>query len=210
MRLSFPIMSPKPDHTAESLVFSQLKNGSEQAFTYFFERHYPALTGFCKQFVYDEEQARSIAQEAFVNLWLSKEKLDTPGGIPSFLYTAARSKCLNLIKHQQVVRKYENQKLAEQEQAINLEVLQAMNYDSLSLNELQESINRFIAELPPQTQTIFKMKRMEHKKNTEIAAELQISVKTVEAHMTRALSHLRQALSDYLPAVVVALILGQS
>lgn len=201
-------MAPKPDSTSEALLFSQLKGGSERAFTHFFELHYPALTGFCKQFVYDEEQARSIAQEAFVNLWLSREQLQSPGGIPSFLYTAARSKCLNLIKHQKVVRKYENQKLAEQEHAINREVLQAMDYDSLSLNELQETINRFIAELPVQTQTIFKMKRMQHKKNAEIAEELQISVKTVEAHMTRALSHLRKALSDYLPAAVVAFLLG--
>jgi RNA polymerase sigma-70 factor (ECF subfamily) len=92
-------MAPKPDSTSEALLFSQLKGGSERAFTHFFELHYPALTGFCKQFFYDEEQARSIAQEAFVNLWLSREQLQSPGGIPSFLYTAARSKCLNLIKH---------------------------------------------------------------------------------------------------------------
>ncbi|RXG25598.1 RNA polymerase sigma-70 factor (ECF subfamily) [Leeuwenhoekiella polynyae] len=207
MQLSLSVMSPKPDHTSEALLFSQLKGGSERAFTHFFERYYPAVTGFCKQFVYDEEQARSMAQEAFINLWLNRENLQKPEGIPSFLYTAAKSKCLNVLKHEKVVRNYRNVALAEKEQNLNLEVLNALDYDSLSLTELQENVSRFLEQLPEQTQIIYTMKRVAYKKNAEIATELNISIKTVEAHMTRALNHLREALSDYLPAFLIALFL---
>lgn len=198
--------SPTPDHIADSLLFIQFKKGSEKAFTHYFNTYFRAITGFCEQFIHDTETARGIAQEAFVNLWLNRKKIEKPGGIPSFLYTSARSKCLNELKHLKVVRRYENETLAQKERSINLEVLQALENDSLSFQELDQTINRFIEELPEQTRQIFKMKRFEHKKNSEIAAELNISVKTVEAHMTKALSFLREGLSEYFPAVIVGLI----
>ncbi|MGO4912067.1 RNA polymerase sigma-70 factor [Leeuwenhoekiella sp. W20_SRS_FM14] len=191
----------------DALLFSQFKKGNERAFTHYFESYYAALVGFSKQFVYDEDQARGVAQEAFVNLWVNRNLVDKPAGIKSFLYTSAKSKCLNLLKHEKVVRKYQDKTLADKERNLNLEVLHALDFDSFSLLELEETIAHLIAKLPEQTQLIFKMKRIEHKKNLEIAEELSISVKTVEAHMTRALAYLRESLTDYLPAFLIALIL---
>lgn len=197
---------PSSDNKSEYLLFLQFKKGSEKVFTHYFNSYFRAVAGFCEQFIDDKETARGIAQEAFVNLWLNKDKIEKPGGIPSFLYTSARSKCLNELKHLKVVRKYHNETLAKKEHALNLEVLEGMERDSLSFQELENTINQFIEELPLQTRTIFKMKRFENKKNSEIADELNISVKTVEAHMTKALNILRKSLSDYLPATIVALI----
>ena len=203
-------MSPNSKQNTDILLFSQFKEGNERAFAQYFKHYYPALIAFCKQFIYDEDKAKGIAQEAFVNLWVKRDAVEKATGIKSFLYTAAKSKCLNVLKHEKVVRNYQNKTLAEKERNLNLEVLHALDFDSLSLIELQETITYFISQLPEQTQLIYRMKRIEHKKNIEIAEALSISVKTVEAHMTRALAFLRESLSDYLPAFLIALVLKGS
>ena len=203
-------MSPNSKQNTDILLFSQFKEGNERAFAQYFKYYYPALIAFCKQFIYDEDKAKGIAQEAFVNLWVKRDAVEKATGIKSFLYTAAKSKCLNVLKHEKVVRNYQNKTLAEKERNLNLEVLHALDFDSLSLIELQETITYFISQLPEQTQLIYRMKRIEHKKNIEIAEALSISVKTVEAHMTRALAFLRESLSDYLPAFLIALVLKGS
>jgi len=70
------------------------------------------------------------------------------------------------------------------------------------LAELEELIEGSVNELPDKCKQVFKMRRVDFKKNKEIAAELNISIKAVEANMTRALKHLKNKLSDYLPATL--------
>lgn len=194
-------ISPSAD-----LQFSLFKEGNERAFQYFFNLHYSSIAGFCRQFLYDEDKANSTAQEAFINLWLNREKLDKPTGIKSFLYTSARSKCLNLLKHEKVTRKYEDETIDIRENQLNIEVLNALDFDSLTLLELDDLIQKSIDELPEKTKQIFILKRREHKKNAEIAAEMNVSIKAVEAHMTKAIKILKEKLSDYLPAFLLALL----
>lgn len=191
----------------ELLQFENLKKGEELSFEFFFNKYYNFILGFCIQFVHDKDEANSITQEAFVNLWLNREKIDTLNGIPSFLYTHAKSKCLNVIRHQKIKSKYKNDVLNEKERVLDFEILTSMNFDSLALSELEALINKSIEELPDTTRAIFQKKRFENKKNKEIADEMQVSLKTVEAHMTKALSILKTKLSDYLPAILIACIL---
>lgn len=190
----------------ETLQFTLFLEGNEQAFEYFFKKYNGQITGFCRQFLYDEDKAASTSQEAFINLWLNREHIQKLGGIKSFLYTSARSKCLNILKHEKVSRKYHDQTLVGREQQLNMEVLYSLDFDSLTLVELEDIIQRSIEELPEKTRTIFTMKRIENKKNAEIAADLGVSQKAVEAHMTKAIKLLREKLSDYLPAFLLALL----
>lgn len=189
------------------LLLKQFKSGNEQIFEHFFNTYYNNIVGFCVQFVYNESEAKSIAQEAFVNLWLNKEKIDSLNGIKSFLYTYSKSKCLNAIRHQKVKEKYKNQTLNDKEKQLNIEVLNSMKFDTMSLLELENLITQSVYDLPDKTQEIFVKKRFENKKNREIASELNISIKTVEAHITKALSILKTKLSDYLPSILIAFLL---
>lgn len=189
------------------LLLKQFKSGKEQIFEHFFNTYYNNIVGFCVQFVYNESEAKSIAQEAFVNLWLNKEKIDSLNGIKSFLYTYSKSKCLNAIRHQKVKEKYKNQTLNDKEKQLNIEVLNSMKFDTMSLLELENLITQSVYDLPDKTQEIFVKKRFENKKNREIASELNISIKTVEAHITKALTILKTKLSDYLPLILIAFLL---
>ncbi|MEX0314712.1 MAG: RNA polymerase sigma-70 factor [Allomuricauda sp.] len=186
----------------EEYQFQQFKNGCETAFKSFFEEYHGQIVGFCMQFIGDLDKSKSVAQDAFINLWLNREKVRELKGIRSFLYTSARSSCLNLLRHKKVVCNYNNQYLKQRERQINLEVLQAMEFDSATLSELERLIQTSIKELPERCKRVFNMSRFDNKKNKEIAEELSISVKAVEANMTRALKSLKHSLSNYVPMLI--------
>ncbi len=188
-------------------LFLEFKDGNESAFEKIFEANYNPLIGFCNQFIYDKDKAASLVQEAFINLWMNRTKIETPNGVKSFLYTFAKSSCLNHLRHQKVVRRYEDAQIQTMETELNKEVLDSFDFDSLELSELEELIYGSIKELPEKCQQVFMLSRFEGKKNKEIAEELQISVKAVEANITRALKTLSVKLSEYLPAILVQVII---
>lgn len=194
-------------NSKESIQFNAFKKGDEFAFEYFFNLHLNALTNFCVQFIYSKEEAHGIAQEAFLNLWLNKDKIETLAGIKSFLYTFAKSKCLNLIRNRKVRERYKNETLNQKERELDFEILSSLNFDPVALSELDELITKSIEELPEKTKIIFLKKRFDNKKNKEIAEDLNISLKSVESHMTKALNSLKIKLSEYLPAILIAFIL---
>ena len=189
--------------------FKNLQLGNEKAFEFFFNKYYSHVLGFCIQFIYDKPQSSSITQEAFLNLWLNRSKIEKISGVESFLYTYAKSKCLNAIRHNKVKERFKSKTLNDKERALDLDVLNAINFDSLTLMELENLISKSIEDLPEKTRIIFVKKRFESKKNQEIADELNITLKTVEAHMTKALKILRVKLSDYLPLVLIAITLSK-
>lgn len=188
--------------------FHLFKKGDERAFAFFFNLHYNQIVGFCSEFIHDYDKAKSIAQEAFVKLWINREKVQKVNGILSFLYTSAKSDCLNLFRHQKVVNKHLSNILRKREEQLNIEVLNSMRFDSVMFSELEELIKISINELPEQCKKVFILRRTGQKKNKEIAKELNISVKAVEANMTRALKQLRHKLSDYLPILLVTIIVN--
>ena len=85
------------NNTNEFIQFNGFKKGSEKAFEYFYNKHHDYILGFCIQFIYDKPESKGITQEAFLNLWLKRSQIDKISGIESFLYTYAKSKCLNVI-----------------------------------------------------------------------------------------------------------------
>ncbi len=183
--------------------FLLFKNGDEIAFQFFFNKYYNQIVGFGMQFIYDKDKAKSIAQEAFVKLWLNKEKVEKVAGIKAFLYTSAKSDCLNIIRHKKVATRYKNSYIREKEQQLNIEILKSMKFDALMFSELEELIAASIKKLPEKCQKVFVMRRIDEKKNKEIALELNISVKAVEANMTRAIKFLKISLSNYVSTILL-------
>lgn len=179
-------------------LFKSFKEGDETAFTYFYDKYFRRITAFSVQFIYDKEEAENLAQEAFVHLWQNKESVESINGIQSFLYTYAKSKCLNMIRHNKVKDKFKNDVLNQKERELDIEILNSVQFDTLELTELERLIQESISELPPKTREVFIKKRFENKKNAEIAEEMQVTLKAVEAHMTKALKILKTKLSDYL------------
>ena len=192
----------------DDYFLSLFKEGNDAAFEKVFKSDYNRIVGFCQQFISDKDVAKSLAQDAFVKLWLNREKIESINGIRSFLYTSAKTDCLNSIRHQKVISKYRDQQLQIKEGELNREILESFDFDQLELNELEKMINQSISELPEKCRLVFMLSRFEGKKNSEIAEELDISIKSVEANVTRALKCLRVKLAEYLPAILVQLIMN--
>lgn len=186
----------------------RFKNGDQLAFEKVFKSNHNQIVGFCNHFINDLDKSKSLAQEVFLNLWLNHEKVETLNGIRAFLYTFARSSCLNYIRHRKVIYKYEDQQLQKEEEELNLAVLESFDFHSLEFVELEELIQHAINDLPEKCRQVFIKSRFDGKMNKEISEELNISEKTVEAHMTRALKTLKLRLSDYFPAIVVQVIMN--
>lgn len=191
----------------EENILKAFKDGDEKIFETIFSSYYNRIIGFCIQFVGDNDKAQSIAQEAFIKLWLNRKKVEKYSGILSFLYTAAKSECLNFLRRKSVTSKYENQQLQIMEDELNREVLSSFDFNSFEVSELEKLIHKSIEDLPEKCKLVFIKSRLEDKTNKEIAKELNISVKAVEANMTRALKFLKERLGNYLPAVLVQVIL---
>lgn len=187
----------------ESETFKSFTKGEQAAFTYFYNKYFRRITSFSEQFIYDKDEAENLTQEAFINLWQNRENIDSINGIQSFLYTYAKSKCLNFIRHNKVKDKFKNDLLNHKERELDIEILNSIQFDTLELTELERIINESINDLPPKTREVFIKKRFENKKNAEIAEEMQVTLKAVEAHMTKALKILKTKLSDYLFLVFI-------
>ncbi len=105
-----------------------------------------------------------------------------------------------------MISRYQEHYLQAKEDQLNREILESFDFSSLEYLELEELIRQAVAKLPEKCRQVLIMSRFEGKKNQEIADELQIAVKSVEANMTRALRSLKADLSAYLPAVLIHLL----
>ncbi len=156
---------------------------------------------FAQKYVKDFEAAREITQSAFISLWEKRETIDMEKPVKSYLATIIHNKCTNYLRDN---RKFD-QNILQIENL--LEVPEYDGADSMVENELKELIDASIAELPEKCREIFVLNRYENLKYQEIADKLQISVKTVETQMSKALQHMRLRLADYL-TILLALIIG--
>jgi len=179
--------------------WNELKEGDVNAFEMFFKTYYQPLCNYAYSFIQDRDEAEEIVQSAFLSVWEKRETLDIKTSLKSYLYTMVRNTSLNVIKHEKIKQKYVGEALA----------VEARSHEGVSQkvlsSELEEKIERAMDVLPEQCRLIFKMSRFEELKYGEIAEQLQISVKTVENQMGKALKIMRDQLKDYLPILILFL-----
>ena len=177
-------------------IVDGIVEGDEMAFEGLFKSHFAELTIYATRFVEEIENAEEIVQDIFFNLWNNRLKLNINTSIKAYLYTTVRNTCLNLIKHKKVENKYReyfSRQLHEDE---------LQPEDWMDGNELQDKITETIEKLPPERKKVFVMSRFDNLKYKEIAEKLDISVKTVENQMGKALKFLREELKDFLPLLI--------
>jgi len=176
----------------------KLISGDESVFERIFNLYYTALIFFAKEYVIVEDQAREIVQEAFIKLWEKRQSLSTDSNIKAYLYITTRNLCLNYLDHIRVGQRFKRMK---ERDILTLELnsiaLNDPTAEHLIASELESQIEKLIEELPEQNRKVFKMHRYDDMKYSEIAQQLNISVKAVEAHISRALKHLRDHLREY-------------
>ena len=168
------------------LIIKKIKDGNIEAFETLFRTYYEPLCRYACQFVDNPETAEEIVQELFYVIWKERQTLQIFTSVNGYLYRSVKNKSLQYIEHLKVRDTY------QQLYAENTIIETFTPQEELEYKELEQHIRETLCSLPERRQKIFNMSRIEGKKYNEIAQELQLSVKTVEAEMSKALWELRK------------------
>lgn len=166
----------------------------EKKFEEAFRSYFKELHSYAYRIIRDEDTAEEIVQQVFLRLWEKDWQADVLRSVRAYLYRAVHNHCLNLIKRGQVKQRYESDRLGYITDEGHMEE---------SDSELKRELLSALSLLPEKSRTVFEMSRFQELKYQEIADTLQLSVKTVEGHMTKVLRHLRVHLADYLGIMIL-------
>ncbi|MBR8536342.1 RNA polymerase sigma-70 factor [Carboxylicivirga sediminis] len=180
-----------------------LKSGHEATFEQVYNAYYSSLNFFANQYIDKNADAENLVQETFLALWMYKENLsgNTPGSIKAWLYTTLKNKCLNHLEKESHKLNYNNHQLHQYK--IDIDILGHMEISEVTFDEIERLLYQALEQMPEQCRRVFELSRFKNLKNKEIADSLHISIKAVEANITRALKHLRIHLKDYLPLCIL-------
>ncbi len=168
----------------EKTLIIRLRKGDYDAYRTLYRLFYLRFLKFATSMLGDETEAKDIVQESFLKVWINREKLNEEQSIFNFLYV--------LVKHE-VISALRLRRMPE-----SLDTPAARDIVSNSNAEAalhSQDIEAHISSMPDQRRTVFTMSRFRGMSNKEIAESLGISEKTVERHITLALSDLRKYLS---------------
>lgn len=180
-------------------LLEEFKKNNLGAFEQFFKANQPPLVAYANKFLDDWEASRDIVQEVFLSLWENKDKANITTSLRSYLFTSVRNQCVNTIKHKIVVQKHSDNALAQlRELEMSYYALESDTHSKLYETEIGKKIEETINDLPEQCRITFELSRFEGLKSQEIAKKMEVSVRTVETQIYRALKVLKESLKDYL------------
>ncbi|MBN2486176.1 MAG: RNA polymerase sigma-70 factor [Bacteroidales bacterium] len=190
-------------------LFQRIKADDRGAFELLFKRLYPRLKDFAWKVVKDEDIAKDIVQDVFIKLWEKKKSVETIN-IEAFIFKSVKNQCLTHLKHLKIVENVNSNlsNLSEVEELYRIDFVRNEPYVLIE-KELQRQIEDVFNKLPGQCRNVFMLSRIEGLKNREIAEKLEINIKNVERHITRALCEFRKHFGDRLPLAVIILVLKE-
>jgi RNA polymerase sigma-70 factor (ECF subfamily) len=181
---------------ADQLI-ATLQAGDTTAFEMLFRTYYQPLCNYAYSFVQDKDEAEEIVQATFLSVWEKRDTLTIHTGVKPYLYAMVRNASLNVLKHEKINQQHVVGELAVAERSVESVARTVM------ASELESRIYKALDKLPEQCRLVFKLSRFEELKYAEIAEQLNISIKTVENQMGKALKIMREQLKDYLPLFIV-------
>jgi len=177
------------DYNDNDILIESLKNGDEKEYNYLIDTYHHKLCVYANSLVKNIYSAEDIVQNVFIKVWEQRTRLKTNHAIKSFLYKLVYNEFIDLYRKNQSLFSLEKSYY----DALNSIVLED---DSESLQRVINVVDKEIQNLPPKCKEVFILSKKEGLTNIEIAEHLDVSIKTVEAQITKAFSILRSSLDD--------------
>ena len=175
----------------EQAQLRRIRRGDVDSFERLFHQYYPGLCAYAESLVGKQEVAEEVVQDVFYNIWKNRESLRIKKSLPSYLFRSVYNNSMMYL------RKMKRERFMEDGNTLEPAINSPDPLQKLQLNEMSELISKTLNGLPERTREIFRLNRQEGLKYREIADQLSISVKTVEANMGKALKALRNSMEKY-------------
>jgi RNA polymerase sigma-70 factor, ECF subfamily len=176
-------------YTDEELI-RLLRDQDSQAIPLIFQKYHPFLCASAYRIVQDKDLAKDIVQEAFIYFWSKGASLKVTDLLKAYLHRSVINRAFNYLAK---TKRFERASVESLEEIIDHSKSEA----HLETKDLEAALTLAINLLPPVCRTVFMLSRYDELSNAEIADYLEISVKAVEKHMTKALRRLREVVSHF-------------
>lgn len=190
---------PFTTSVTDQQLITLIAQDNMEAFTALYGRYWDKIFAVAMHRLGDVAEAEEIVQEIFLSLWARRKNLQLTHGLHTYLSVAVKYKVINHLARQHRRQQQINQLTSNAPADPNTTA------EWLDEKELRAQLERTIGNLPEKCRMVFLLSRDENKTYAEIATELNISHKTVEAHMSKALSVLRQSLKVATPLFLLLL-----
>ncbi|WDF76870.1 RNA polymerase sigma-70 factor [Mucilaginibacter sp. KACC 22773] len=194
-----PILTLTKPYTDQQLL-DLIRTDDRGAFTELYNRYWDKTYAVALHRLDDEHEAEEVVQEVFLSIWQRRATLQLTHTVATYLSVAVKYKVINHLAKQH------RRQLQHDELTITSPVVADSTADWLHEKELRQLLEKTVSQLPEKCRIVFLLSRDENKTYAEIAAELNISQKTVEAHMSKALRELRETLGVSAPVLAFILL----
>lgn len=175
-----------------------LQEGKFSEFDNIYQEYWASLYAFAYNTIRNKLVCEEIIQETFLSLWTKKESLQISTSIESYLYAAVKYQVINYIRSEKVKEHY-----ALSYASFYAEFVDNSTEENIRLSDLKSHLENEVSKLPERCQQIFRLSRNDHHPVKTIAGLLNISHKTVENQLTKALKHLRSSLGEFLMIFII-------
>lgn len=182
----------------DKVLIEEIQQGNPRAFKYLMREYFKDLAGFAYQYVKSSHTAKDVVQDVFANVWEKRESWNPTHSLKMYLYQSTKNEALKHIRNQKTERKYIDAYIDEQGQR------KVVPKEMDESDQFEQAVQRAIQELPDRARMAYKLHRRDGLTYKEIAKVMDISHKTVESQISRALQILRDQLSSYLPILILA------
>ena len=172
-------------------LMQEIKADNMFAFDILYKKYCKRLYKFGNSILKSQVDTENLIQDVFLNLWENRQKVEKDSSIKSYVFTITYNSAISIIRKK--ARESEFVEYLKSLQDINVEPVNV----ELEYNELTNKLDEIIKELPQRQKEVYLLHRVEGLKYNEIAERLNISVNTIENHMSRALKTIREKLGNY-------------
>jgi RNA polymerase sigma-70 factor (family 1) len=172
-------------------LMQEIKADNMFAFDVLYKKYSKRVFKFGYSILKSTEESENLIQDVFLNLWENRKKVENDASIKSYVFSITYNSAISIIR-----KKARESQYVEYLKSLQSIIEEPVNVE-LEYNELTNRLDEIIMTLPERQREVFRLHRIEGLKYSEISARLNISINTIENHMSRALKTIRKKLGNY-------------
>jgi RNA polymerase sigma-70 factor, ECF subfamily len=181
----------------DSFLVKGILQGNKNVFSFIFTHYYTDLVIFANTFLKNRETSEELVQDVFLKLWENRDEIMICSSLKSYLIKSVQNRCIDTIRHDKIKHNYHSVILKHPV------LFENDTEDYIFHSDLKKNLAIALNKLPEEVSRAYYMNRFEDHTYDEIAEKLQVSVRTVEVRISKALALLREELKDFLMIVLI-------